>query len=255
MDLAFTHFHIHLVLHQPGGRRSRSLFASENQRKDALLASSLRFVGFFMVLGRQLSIRRWEHRSSLDRVDSLECQRSLHWKEDAMSFQIRFLVGSCFLFLVIYGFYNAQGDPPKVLQLPNVELAPVPMPEPDGQVEQEDSQAFQAIRAAVEGKLPEKAVNDPILGDVMQAIAERHRELGLDLDWDQEAGPTSTTEGVAAGGAQRAQITANAKAAEQLLKASRLLENVSKITGETAGSSRTDLVNRMRAEAVKLLSE
>ena len=172
-----------------------------------------------------------------------------------MNFKIRFLVGSCFLFLVIYGFYDAQGDPPEVLPLPNVELAPVPAVAPGGRLERKESHAFQAIRAATEGKLPEKAVNDPILGDVIQAIAERHRELGLDLDWDQEAGPTSTSEGVTAVGGQRSQVAANAKAAEQLLKASRLLENVSKITGETADSSRTDLVNRMRAEAVKLLSE
>ena len=172
-----------------------------------------------------------------------------------MRVQIRFLVGSCFLFLVIYGFYNAQGDPPKVLQLPNVELAPVPMPEPDGQVEQEDSQAFQAIRAAVEGKLPEKAVNDPILGDVMQAIAERHRELGLDLEWDREAGPTGVAEQVATGGSLRSPHSVNAKAAEQLLKASRLLQKAATRSGETPDASRRDLVNRMRAEAVKLLSE
>ena len=89
----------------------------------------------------------------------------------------------------------------------------------------------------------------------MQAIAERHRAMGLDLDRDREAGPTGVAEEVMTGGSLRSPLSANAKAAEQLLKASRLLENVAKHSGATADASREDLVNRMRAEAVKLLSE
>ncbi len=172
-----------------------------------------------------------------------------------MGVQLRFLVGSCFLFLVIYGFYNAQGDPPQALLLPDVELMPVPVVESDGEARMEKSQVFQAIRAAAEGKVPENAVGDPILGGVMQAIAERHRELGLELDWDQEAGPAEVSHNAAGREGQRSPFSKNARAAEQLLKASRLLETVAKNSGESAATYRTDLVNRMRAEAVKLLSE
>ena len=117
------------------------------------------------------------------------------------------------------------------------------------------SRAFLAIRAASEGKLPESPVADPILGDVMQVIAERHREVGL--EWDLEQGTTPI--GVTAVGtgfrSQRAHHSNNAKAAEQLLKASRILENLAKMSGESPDLTRMDLVNRMRAEAVKLLSE
>ncbi|HBV63117.1 MAG TPA: hypothetical protein DEF45_08870 [Rhodopirellula sp.] len=169
-----------------------------------------------------------------------------------MSVQLRFLVGSCFLFLALYGFYSAQGDPPKALPLPEVDMIPLP---PAGEPELEDSEAFQAIRAATEGRVPEKKITDPILGDVMQAIAERHREMGLDLDWDRETNPTGVAEEVTIGGRLRSPLPANVKAAEQLLKASRLLENVAKRSGVVADASREDLVNRMRAEAVKLLSE
>ncbi|MGI9467799.1 MAG: hypothetical protein ACR2OA_11810 [Rubripirellula sp.] len=170
-----------------------------------------------------------------------------------MSVQLRFLVGSCFLFVALYGFYTAQGDPPTALPLPDVDAIPLPAVPPAGKADLEDSEAFQAIRAAAEGRVPEKQVTDPILGDVMQAIAERHREMGLDLDWDREAGPIGVAEAIVTGDRQRSPQAA--KAAEQLLKASRLLENVAKRSGGTADLSCKDLVNRMRAEAVKLLSE
>ncbi len=172
-----------------------------------------------------------------------------------MSVQLRFLVGSCFLFLALYGFYSAQGDPPKALPLPDFDVTPLPAVPPLKEADLEDSEAFQAIRAAAEGRAPENQVTDPILGDVMQALAERHRELGLDLDWDRETGPTGVAEDISTGGSLRSPRFANAKAAEQLLKASRLLENVAKRSGGTADLSRKDLVNRMRAEAVRLLSE
>ncbi len=172
-----------------------------------------------------------------------------------MSVQLRFLVGCCFLFLALYGFYSAQGDPPKALPLPDVDVIPLPAVPPAGDADLKGSRAFQAIRAAAEGRTPENQVTDPILGDVMQAIAERHRELGLNLDWDRETGPTGLEEDISVGGSLPALRSANSKAAEQLLKASRLLENVAKRSGGTVDSSRNDLVNRMRAEAVKLLSE
>ena len=169
-----------------------------------------------------------------------------------MSVQLRFLVGSSFLCLALYGFYSAQGDPPKALPLPDVDIIPLPTV---GETELENSEAFQAIRAATEGRIPEQNVSDPILGDVMQAIAERHREMGLDLDRDRQVGVTGAVEALTSGGSLRSPRSANARAAEQLLKASRLLENVAKHSGVTADASREDLVNRMRAEAVKLLSE
>ncbi len=172
-----------------------------------------------------------------------------------MSVQLRFLVGSCFLFLALYGFYSAQGDPPKALHLPDVEVLPLPASPPLGESDLEKSEAFQAIRAAAEGRVPENQVNDPILGDVMQAIAERHRELGLDLDWDREPGSNAAVEEVLKGGSQQSPRSVDAKVAEQLLKASRLLENVAKRSGDTGDAPRMDLVNRMRAEAVKLLTE
>ena len=170
-----------------------------------------------------------------------------------MGVRLRFLMCFCFVLLGIYGFYEVQGDPPQTLPLPEVELRPVPAVVDDD--ERENSRAFQAIRAASEGKLPESPVADPILGDVMQVIAERHRELGL--DWDLEQG-TTPIGGTAVGTgvrSQRAHHSNNAKAAEQLLKASRILENLAKMSGESPDLTRMDLVNRMRAEAVKLLSE
>ncbi len=172
-----------------------------------------------------------------------------------MRVQLRFLVGSCFLFLALYGFYTAYGDPPKALSLPNVDVIPLPAVPPAGERELEDSEAFRAIRAAAEGRVSENQVTDPILGDVMQAIAERHREMGLDLDWDRETISTGVAEDISAGRSLHLPRSENAKAAEQLLKASRLLENVAKRSGDTTDASREELVNRMRAEAVKLLSE
>ncbi len=168
-----------------------------------------------------------------------------------MRVQLRFLVGSCFLFLALYGFYSAQGDPPKALSLPDVDVIPLPAIDAD----LEDSKAFRALRAAAEGRTPEDQVTDPILGDVMQAIAERHQEMGLDLDWDRETGPTGVGDEISAGRSLPSPRSENAKAAEQLLKASRLLEKVAKRSGGTTDASRGDLLNRMRAEAVKLLSE
>lgn len=172
-----------------------------------------------------------------------------------MRVQLRFLVGSCFLFLALYGFYSAQGDPPKALPLPDFDVIPLPAVPPVRKADLEDSEEFQAIRAAAEGRVPENQVTDPILGDVMQAIAERHRELGLDHEWDRETDPTGVADDISTGRSLHLPRSANAKAAEQLLKASRLLENVAKRAGDTTDASRTDLVNRMRAEAVKLLSE
>ncbi len=177
-----------------------------------------------------------------------------------MGFRLRFLVGSCFVLLVIYGFHKAEGDPPKHLALPEIEMEPVPHIGSDGTEELEKSPAFRAIRAAAEGKMPSHPTNDPILGDVIQAIAERHRELGIDLnvhpaDGELESVSPKALEIAPQSQSQLTNPALNARAAEQLLKASRLLEKNMKKRGETPESSRMDLVNRMRAEAVKLLSE
>jgi len=170
-----------------------------------------------------------------------------------MGIWTRCSIGLCFVLLSIYGFRVVQGDPPQVLPLPEIELTPVP--DVVDEEDLENSRAFQAIRAAAEGKLPESRVTDPILGDVMQVIAERHRELGLDLDVQQEAMPIGAT-AIAAGSQSQGPHKSNrAKAAEQLLKASRLLENLVKTSDELPEQTRLDLVNRMRSEAVKLLSE
>ena len=72
-------------------------------------------------------------------------------------------------------------------------------------------------------------------------MLERHRELGLDLEWDREAGPTGVAEQVATGGSLRSPHSVNAKAAEQLLKASRLLQKAATRSGETPDASRRDL--------------
>ena len=116
------------------------------------------------------------------------------------------------------------------------------------------------VRAAAEGKVSQERVSDPILGDVIQAIARRHRELDLELALpdDEVIGSgyvDPAANDPAANDRGRSAVSRNAMAAEQLLKASRLLENVAAGDGESDDPARAELVNRMRAEAVKLLSE
>jgi hypothetical protein len=104
----------------------------------------------------------------------------------------------------------------------------------------------------------------------MQAIARRHRELDLELALPDDevigsgyvdpasndpASNDPASSDPASSDRGRSAVSRNAMAAEQLLKASRLLENVAAGDGESDDPARAELVNRMRAEAVKLLSE
>ena len=182
-----------------------------------------------------------------------------------MAFQIRVFAIFCFLLCGICGFYYAQADPPKDLPLPDIEITRIPIPAPGSTEEVRDQAALQALRAAAEGKVSQARVSDPILGDVMQAIARRHRELDLELALPDDevigsgyvdpASSGSASSGSASSDRGRSAVSRNAMAAEQLLKASRLLENVAAGDGESDDPARAELVNRMRAEAVKLLSE
>ena len=104
------------------------------------------------------------------------------------------------------------------------------------------SPAEQQIRDAIEGKSPAGETGDGLLDDVLGVIKQRRSILDgssldfLDSDSETTGGPHS--------------VSGMALAAEQMLKAARLLEKVG-----TADQDRADLVKRMRAEAVKLLSE
>ena len=103
--------------------------------------------------------------------------------------------------------------------------------------------------------MPSTETGDGVLDDVLGIIRQRGSLLeGSSLDptagADRQNAPPS-------GHRATAGPTRNAYVAEQLLKASRLLESVT--AGEDAGlaaeADRAALVKRMRAEAVKLLSE
>ena len=187
-----------------------------------------------------------------------------------MAFQTRVFAVFCFLLCGICGFYYAQADPPKDLPLPDIEITRIPTPVPGSTEEVRDQAALQALRAAAEGKVSQARVSDPILGDVMQAIARRHRELDLELALPDDevigsgyvdpasndpASNDPASSDPASNDRGRSAVSRNAMAAEQLLKASRLLENVAAGDGESDDPARAELVNRMRAEAVKLLSE
>jgi len=103
------------------------------------------------------------------------------------------------------------------------------------------SRAEEKIRLALEGKLPVQETGGGILGDVIGVIQERRSVLeGSSLD--PSVGNTKAT--------PIAARSKRAHAAEQLLRASRLLEEL-----DATDQERTDLVHRMRAEAVKVLLE
>ena len=104
------------------------------------------------------------------------------------------------------------------------------------------SQAEDTIRDALRGKMPAGGTGDGILDDVLSVIAERHRQAGPNLL--EGAGVESSDPGHRK--AKRARV------AVQLLKASRLLENL----GSPEPLQRhADLIARMRAEASSLLLE
>ncbi len=122
------------------------------------------------------------------------------------------------------------GEPPSAAKLP-AEL-PAEFPSP----------AKQKIRDALDGKSPDGETGDGVLDDILGIIKQRRSILQgssldpIDSDSETTGGPHS--------------VSKMALAAEQILKAARLLENVGR-----PDQGRADLVKRMRAEAVKLLSE
>lgn len=97
----------------------------------------------------------------------------------------------------------------------------------------------EAIRDALEGELPENPSADGVFDDVLRVIKDR----GSILD-----GSVLDQQPVIAD--RKSAATERAIAAEQLLKASRMLEQLASSDG-----NRASLVKRMRGEAAKLLSE
>ncbi len=103
------------------------------------------------------------------------------------------------------------------------------------------SPAEEKIRAALDGDLPRLGSGDAVLEDVIGIIKQRGSVLdGSSLDPDAVATAESTTE----------TNSARAHVAEQLLKASRMLEQV-----RGPGDRRAELIGQMRDEARQLLSE
>ncbi|MFK8110799.1 MAG: hypothetical protein AB8B91_01275 [Rubripirellula sp.] len=106
----------------------------------------------------------------------------------------------------------------------------------------EPSTAEQHIRRVLEGDSAGSA-GDMVLDDVLQVIQRRGSILdGSILDESPEQPSLS--------GQAAATVSAKAFAAEQLLKAARLVEKV-----DAENAKRVQLVSQMRAEARKLLSE
>lgn len=103
------------------------------------------------------------------------------------------------------------------------------------------SPAEQKIRDALQGRA-DKPTGDGVLDDVIGLIKKKGSILdGSSLDPNQDSAEKVTTAGL---------ISRKAHAAEQLLRASRLLSQF-----DSNDPSRLELVNQMRAEAVKLLTE
>lgn len=104
--------------------------------------------------------------------------------------------------------------------------------------------ADEQIRRALEGGASESAPRDGILADVLDLIGERGSVLeGSVLDdnlVDPSTGKTTF----------KSSDSVKARTAEQLLKASRMLEDL-----PSQDRTRIELVNKMRQEAVKLLTE
>ena len=133
-------------------------------------------------------------------------------------------------------------DPPLELIAPPFELGdPVfSLAELAAEGEQR-SAAEQKIRDAIEGNSPTGQTGDGVLDDILGVIKSRPSILdNSSLDPNARSGQTNGPN----------TISKKAHTAEQLLKASRLLEGVG-----PDDENRSDLVHRMRAEAEKLLSE
>jgi hypothetical protein len=103
-----------------------------------------------------------------------------------------------------------------------------------------DAEVVDTIRKALSDDPEARHSDDPILDDVLQIINQRGSILdGSSLDIEPAAGPRPSTD-----------VGSKALAAERLLKAARLLEQI-----EPQDHSRRDLVKEMRRETVRLLSE
>jgi hypothetical protein len=103
-----------------------------------------------------------------------------------------------------------------------------------------DSSPQNRIRQALEGKTPDNSSGDGVLDDVIGVINQQGSILdGSSLD-DRPIPDLDRT----------SSETSRAIAAEQLLKASRLLEKLGR-----SDKSRRVLVKQMRGEAAKLVSE
>jgi hypothetical protein len=147
-----------------------------------------------------------------------------------------------FLLIAVFaaiGLYQAAAaDPPDFpatdLPLPDVVLPDSPAPDLA-------SPAGQKIREALDDELPRHVTSgDGVLDDVIGIIKRRGSILdGSSLDTNVVIEHRRTN-----GNSKQAYV------AEQLLKSSRLLEGIG-----SSDTNRADLVNKMRAEAVRLLSE
>lgn len=110
-------------------------------------------------------------------------------------------------------------------------------------------EALRRIRRALQGQANAATTGDPILDDLLEHLSGRKSVLeGSSLD-GVSAEPTSATAVRSSGRAGAPTRSRAARAAEQLLKAARILESLG-----PADASRTKLVTRMRNEAVQLLS-
>ena len=184
-----------------------------------------------------------------------------------MTASTRILVSLCFLLCLVCGFPRATADPPqkghrsdtenengvssprfRTLELPDIEIPAVPASSENSA--DDNSSASRIIRDAVDGKASKGSVNDPILDDVLQIIRHRKDRLNLSLlDPDQVIQTSGTMPGELARSTKNSS-SVRARAAEQLLRASRLLLRAGENSPEL-----DDLVNRMRAEAVSLLTD
>ena len=105
------------------------------------------------------------------------------------------------------------------------------------------------IRQALEGNLPDKGTGDGTGDGVLDDVIDIIKQRGSVLDGSVLDG-SSLDEGSAGQDKQTVDRSDRAAVAEQLLKASRLLERL----GE-ADRSRRLLIKQIRDEAAKLLSE
>lgn len=128
-------------------------------------------------------------------------------------------------------------DQPKTLELPDLPDLKIPDRKENPQ---RDERIQRIIRDSLEqGSAAE--TGDPVLDDVLQVIKNRPSILqgsSLDPAVDQDSPKPDST------------VSARAHAAECLLRAARVLERI-----DLADENRRELVNQMRRESVRLLTE